>query len=108
MAQEIRKLVIPGFKQLTNFFRMDFLFPAVYLPFNALLLFQILDARHKGKERTQVLNSLLHIRNHAAGSSPMGPKGSRSKTSGSALSDKNFSTAFFLRSQGNSSIAENS
>ena len=70
MAQEIRKLVIPGFKQLTNFFRTDSLLPAVYLLFNAL--FMLLDARHKGKERTQVLNSLLHIRNHVAGSSPMG------------------------------------
>lgn len=54
MAQEIRKLVIPGFKQLTNFFRTDSLLPAVYLLFNALFMFQILDARHKGKERTQV------------------------------------------------------
>ena len=60
MRPEIRKLAIPRFQQLTNFFGMDSLFPAVYLPLNALLLLQILYARYKGKERTQVLNSFLY------------------------------------------------
>lgn len=50
---------------------MDSLLPAAYLPLNALLLFQILYARYKGKKRMQVLNAFLHIRNHTAISSPM-------------------------------------
>lgn len=72
MTQKVRELAIPRVKQLINFFRMNSLFPTFYLPLNASLLFQILYARYKWKERTQIVNSFLHIRNHAAGSSPMG------------------------------------
>lgn len=51
---------------------MDSLLPAAYLTLNSLLLFQILYARYKGKKRTQVLNTFLHIWNHTAASTTIG------------------------------------